>query len=226
MISGQPYPGRREAGKILATHLRERFGSIDPLVLALPRGGVPVGFEVARAFEAPLDVFVVRKLGVPWRPELAMGAIATGGYELLNHERIAHYGVTPLQVAGVADREMGELRRREAKYRAGRPALDPRGRVTFLVDDGLATGCTMRAAIGALREFGPREIIVAAPVGSEEACTEILREADELICPFVPDPFDAVGVWYRDFSPTIDDEVVAWLAAGALIHDATHAAHR
>ena len=225
MISGQPYRDRREAGQVLAAHIREQYHATDPVVLALPRGGVPVGLEVARAFDAPMDVFLVRKLGVPRQPELAMGAIATGGYELLNHELIAQLGIGPLQVAEVADRETAELRRRETLYRAGKPPLSVRGRVTFLIDDGLATGFTMRAAIGALREHGAKRLIVAAPVGSEDACTDILPEVDALICPFLPEPFHAVGRWYRNFETTPDREVQECLAAAAANSDTAHAGH-
>jgi predicted phosphoribosyltransferase len=225
MTGGQPYLDRREAGQILAAHIRRRYDAVEPVVLALPRGGVPVGFEVARAFEAPLDVFLVRKLGVPREPELAMGAIATGGFELLHHELIRQLGISPWQIAEVADREMAELRRREALYRAGRPPIDVKGRVTILVDDGLATGFTMRAAIGALRDYGAERLIVAVPVASEDACVAIVNEADALICPFLPDPFHAVGLWYRNFEPTSDREVQECLAAAVLNHEAAHAGH-
>jgi len=226
MISGQPYFDRREAGQILAAHIREQYGALAAVVLALPRGGVPVGFEVARAFDAPLDVFLVRKLGVPRQPELAMGAIATGGYEVLNQQLIARLGISPLQIAEVADREMGELRRRQSLYRAGQPPLEVQGRVVLLIDDGLATGFTMRAAIGALRDYGARRLIVAVPVGAEKACSEIAREVDDLVCPFLPDPFHAVGLWYKNFEPTTDWEVQECLVAAGVNHEAAHAGHR
>ncbi|MGH7956133.1 MAG: phosphoribosyltransferase [Opitutaceae bacterium] len=220
MITGQPYFDRRAAGQILASHIREQFDRGEATVLALPRGGVPVGFEVARAIDAPLDVFLVRKLGFPRQPELAMGAIATGGYEVLDENLIAQLGVTPLQVADVADRETAELRRREELYRAGRPPLDVEGRVVYLVDDGLATGSTMRAAIGALRDYGVRRLIVAVPVGADDTCAEIARHVDAVICPFVPNPFHAVGLWYKNFEPTSDHDVQECLAAAALNHEA------
>ena len=223
MITGQPYLDRREAGQILAAHIREQFPASNSIVLALPRGGVPVGFEVARALDAPLDVFLVRKLGVPRQPEYAMGAIATGGYEVLNDQLIAELGITPLQVADVADRETAELRRREAIYRAGRPPIELEGRMVYLVDDGLATGFTMRAAIGALREIGAERLVVAVPVGAEDTCAEIVTLVDGLVCPFLPDPFHAVSLWYKNFEPTTDQEVQDCLAAAALNHDATHA---
>jgi predicted phosphoribosyltransferase len=226
MITGLPYLDRREAGQVLAAQLRERYATVDPLVLALPRGGVPVASEVARAFDAPLDVFLVRKLGVPREPEMAMGAIASGGYEFLNDALIAHLGITPLQIAAVADRETHELRRREALYRGGRPPVDPRGRVTFVIDDGLATGCTMRAAIRALRERGASQLVVGVPVGSEDACSYILEEVDALICPFVPDPFRAVGRWYKEYEPMSDREVQGCLTAAALNRETAHAGHQ
>jgi predicted phosphoribosyltransferase len=225
MITGPPYLDRREAGQILAAQLREQYGAVNPLVLALPRGGVPVAFEVARAFDVPLDVLLVRKLGVPRDPELAMGAIASSGYEYLDNALIAHLGITPLQIAAVADRETNELRRREALYRAGRPPFDPRGRITFVIDDGLATGCTMRTAVRALRDDGANHLIVAVPVGSEDACSDILEEADALICPFVPEPFHAVGSWYRQFEPITDRDVQEWLAAATPHHEVAHAGH-
>jgi len=227
MFTGQPYADRHEAGQILAAHIRESVHDTDDaFVLALPRGGVPVGFEVARMLDVPLDVFLVRKLGVPRQPELAMGAIATGGFEVLNQVLISQLGITPLQIADVADRETAELRRREALYRAGRPPLDVQGRLVILIDDGLATGFTMRAALGALHEYGARRIVVAVPVGAEDTCVQLVREVDHLICPFVPDPFHAVGMWYKDFEPTTDQDVQDCLAAAALCKEAVHAGDR
>ena len=227
MFTGQLYADRHEAGQILATHIRESVhDTADAFVLALPRGGVPVAFEVARMLDVPLDVFLVRKLGLPRQPELAMGAIATGGFEVLNQELIAQLGITPLQIADVADRETAELRRREALYRAGRPPLDVQGRLVILIDDGLATGFTMRAALGALHEYGARRIVVAVPVGAEDTCVQLVREVDHLICPFVPDPFHAVGMWYRNFEPTTDQDVQDCLAAAALNQEAAHAGER
>jgi putative phosphoribosyl transferase len=224
MFTGQPYLDRREAGQVLAAQIRDSVpDTADAFVLGLPRGGVPVAFEVAERLEAPLDVFLVRKLGVPRQPELAMGAIATGGFEVLNQALISQLGITPLQVADVADRETGELRRREALYRAGRPPLDVHGRLVLLIDDGLATGFTMRAAVVALREYGARRLVVAVPVGPEETCAELVHEVDHLICPFVPDPFHSVGLWYRNFEPTTDQEVQDCLAAAVSNKEAAHA---
>jgi putative phosphoribosyl transferase len=222
MITGQPYLDRREAGQILAAHIREQFPAGNSLVLALPRGGVPVAFEVAHALDAPLDVFLVRKLGVPRQPELAMGAIASSGYELLNDQIIAELGITPLQIAEVADRETAEMWRREALYRAARPPIEVQGRVVYLIDDGLATGFTMRAAIGALREYGACRLIVAVPVGAEDACAKIEKEVDALVCPFRPNPFHSVGLWYKNFEPITDQEVQDCLAAAALNQEAAH----
>jgi predicted phosphoribosyltransferase len=222
--SGEPYLDRREAGQVLGLIVRARFHPSDAVVCALSRGGVPVGLEVARAIDAPLDVFLVRTLKVPWQRELAIGAIATGGYELLDPQVIRKSGITPLQVAGVADREMAELRRCEALYRGGRAPLEVEGRVVYLVDDGLATGFTVRAAIGALREYGARQLIVAVPVAGEEICEEIAPEVNAVICPFVPDRFCSVAHHYVHFEPTSDREVCECLAA-ALKPDVAHAGH-
>lgn len=213
MKAGQPYRDRREAGQILAARVREELQNENAVVLGLPRGGVPVGFEVAKALHAPLDVFVVRKLGVPTHPELAMGAIAGNGFEILNEPLIADLGLTRTEVAAVAKREAEELHRRETLYRASRPPPELRGRTAILVDDGLATGFTMRAAIGALRRQGTVGTVVAVPVGAPDTCEEIEAEVDRLICPLQPEPFHAVGLWYKDFQPTTDDEVRECLAA-------------
>jgi putative phosphoribosyl transferase len=208
MRAGQAYRDRREAGEILAAHVRQEVGTPeDAVVLALPRGGVPVGFEVARALGADLDVFVVRKLGVPGQEELAFGAIATGGYEVLNERVIAEAGITEEERAAVAEREAAELQRREEFYRAQRPRLAVTDRLALLVDDGLATGFSMRAAIAAVRERGPRRMMVAVPVGAADTCDEIAREIGTVVCPLQPEPFHAVGLWYRDFTQTTDDEV-------------------
>jgi predicted phosphoribosyltransferase len=176
-------------------------------VLALPRGGVPVALEVARALDAPLDVFVVRKLGLPGHEELAMGAIATGGVRVLNREVIDVHGVPPALIAAVGARENEELRRRERRYRGQRPPPDVRGRTVILVDDGLATGSTMRAAVLALRRLEPARIVVAVPVGDATTCEEFAADADEVVCARTPEPFGAVGLWYDDFSQTTDEEV-------------------
>lgn len=215
MRPGMPYRDRIEAGEVLAEHVLKETAGTDAVVLALPRGGVPVGLEVARALDAPLEVFVVRKLGVPGQEELAMGAIAAGGFTLLNERLVASLGVTPGQIAEVTTREEEELRRREALYRGHRPTRSVHGRVAILVDDGLATGFTMRAAVAAVRELGPKRLIVAVPVGAPDTCEELAREVDRVICPLQPEPFQAVGLWYHDFAPTTDDEVRDCLAAAA-----------
>lgn len=210
-----PYSDRREAGRRLAGALGAYAGRDDVLVLGLPRGGVPVAYEVARALDAPLDVFVVRKLGVPGHEELAMGAIASGGVRVLVPEVVDMLGIGPRQIDEVADAEYRELERRERLFRGGRPAPDYAGRIVILVDDGLATGATMRAAVQALRELGPRRIVVAVPAGAGETCAELSRIADDVICAATPEPFQAVGLWYRDFTQTTDDEVHALLADAA-----------
>jgi predicted phosphoribosyltransferase len=226
MRSSQPYLNRREAGEILAAHVIDRIGSTgDGVVLALPRGGVPVGFEVARVLNAELDVFVVRKLGVPGHEEYAMGAIAAGGFEVLNDEAIRELGLTEKQIAAVAEREATELHRREELYRAHRSPANVHRRTAIIVDDGLATGLTMRAAIAAVRERGPERLVVAVPVGAPETCAEIAHEVDLLICPLQPQPFQAVGLWYRDFAPTTDDDVRECLAAGRANYASAHAAN-
>jgi putative phosphoribosyl transferase len=226
MRSDQAYRDRREAGEILAAHVQEQTGTPeDAVVLALPRGGLPVGFEVARVLGAQLDVFVVRKLGAPGHEEFAIGAIAAGGFQVLNDDAIRELGITKQAIAAVAEREAAELHRREELYRADRPPVSIASRVAILVDDGLATGFTMRAAIAAVRERGPRRLVVAVPVGAVETCAEIEREVGTLICPLQPDPFHAVGLWYHDFTPTTDDEVRECLAASALNYQAAHAGH-
>ncbi|HEX2854084.1 MAG TPA: phosphoribosyltransferase [Opitutaceae bacterium] len=222
MNTGKRYRDRYEAGQILATHLHNRLPPGELLVLGLPRGGVPVALEVARALGAPLGVCVVRKLGVPGQPELAMGAIAAGGYEVLDESLIARIGLTPFQIAAVADRESTELARREARYCSGHPPICLRDRFAVLVDDGLATGFTMRAAIEAARGEGANGVVVAVPVGARDTCAEIRREVDVLVCPFSPDPFHAVGLWYRDFEATTDDEVCACLDAAAAEYPSSH----
>jgi putative phosphoribosyl transferase len=202
-----PFQDRTEAGRILAEKLVVYAGRPDVLVLALPRGGVPVAFEVARALDVPLDVFVVRKLGVPGHEELAMGAIASGGVRVLNEDVIQALHPPFRVIEAVAARELEELGRRERSYRGDRPALQVRGRTVILVDDGLATGSTMRAAVKALRRLGPDRIVVAVPTAAPSTCAELGLEADECICCITPDPFYAVGVWYEDFSQTTDREV-------------------
>jgi predicted phosphoribosyltransferase len=203
---------RTEAGAVLAHLLRRYTDRDNVIVLALPRGGVPVGFEVATALRVPLDVFVVRKLGVPWHPELAMGAIASGGVRVLNHDVISALRISDDTIEEVAEREADELERRETAYRDGRARPEIRGKVVILVDDGLATGSTMRAAVAAVRKFAPARVVVAAPVGAADTCRELAAEADELVCAARPEPFYGVGSWYDDFGQTTDEEVRDLLA--------------
>jgi len=191
----------------LAEDLSAYAGNDGIVVLALPRGGVPVAYEVARALNAPLDVFVVRKLGLPGQPELAMGAIASGGVQVLNDEVLAAYPVSRAELDAVAQQELEELERRERTYRDGRPLIPIGGRTVILVDDGLATGSTMRAAVLALRRLQPARVVVAVPVGASQTCQALRTVADEVICGFTPEPFRAVGLWYADFTQTTDDEV-------------------
>jgi putative phosphoribosyl transferase len=206
---------RREAGRRLASKLSAYAGRPDVIVLALPRGGVPVAFEFARALHAPLDVFLVRKLGAPGRRELAMGAVASGGVCVLNDAVVEALGVTEEEIADAVARERKELERREQLYRGGGPAPDVRGRTVILVDDGLATGSSMRAAVVALRRREPARVVVAVPVGATETCAEFQAEADETVCVATPEPFYGVGRWYDDFSQTTDDEVHDLLARAA-----------
>jgi putative phosphoribosyl transferase len=203
----KPFRDRAEAGRRLAAKLMEYAGRPDVLVLALPRGGVPVAFEVARALEAPLDIFVVRKLGVPGHEELAMGAIASGGAWVLNNDLIESLNPPFRVIQAVAARERLEIERRERAYRGNRPALEVRGRTVILVDDGLATGASMRAAVAALQRLGPGRLIVAVPTAAPSTCSELGQEVDECICVITPEPFHAVGIWYEDFSQTTDEEV-------------------
>lgn len=203
----QQFADRREAGAELTRQLNPYRGRDDVVVLALPRGGVPVGFEIAVALGAPLDVFVVRKLGVPGHPELAMGAIASGGVRVLNDDVVAWYGLPQSIIDRVTEAEQQELDRREREYRGGQPLIDVKGRVVILVDDGLATGSTMKAAVQAVRAMDPRRIIVAVPVGARDTCRSLAAIADEVICERTPEPFSAVGLWYSDFSQTTDEEV-------------------
>jgi putative phosphoribosyl transferase len=203
---------RVEAGRELAERLQHYAHRRDVLVLGLPRGGVPVAFEVAQALDAPLDVFLVRKLGVPGHEELAMGAIASGGVRVLNPEVVAHLAIPAQAIEQVAVREQQEMERRERLYRDGRapPAIE--GRTVILVDDGLATGSTMRAGVAALRRLNPARIVAAVPVAAPEVCEQLSGEADEMVCARTPEPFYAVGLWYEDFGQTSDDEVRELLA--------------
>jgi putative phosphoribosyl transferase len=201
------FPNRAEAGRLLAEKLENYVGRSDVVVLGLPRGGVPVAYEVAQRLGAPLDVFVVRKLGVPGFEELAAGAIASGGVRVLNEDVIRALPNADQLIESVTERETVELERREQTYRDGRPAPELRNRVVILVDDGLATGATMRAAVAALRQRGVAKIVVAAPVGAPDTCRELEHEADETICAIAPEFFQAVGQYYEDFSQTSDEEV-------------------
>lgn len=203
---------RAEAGRVLAGALGHLAGRDDVVVLALPRGGVPVAHEVARALGAPLDVFLARKLGVPGHRELAMGAVASGGVRVLHQAVIDALAIAPEVIEEVAAREGAELARREQAYRSGRPPLEVAGRTVVVVDDGLATGATMRAAVTALRAQLAGRILVAVPVGPPETCQEMAREADEVVCVRTPRSFHAVGQWYDDFAQTTDDEIRALLA--------------
>jgi putative phosphoribosyl transferase len=211
---------RIDAGRILARKLFKYKQHPDVLVLGLPRGGIPVAFEVAQELNAPLDVFLVRKLGLPGHEELAMGAIASGGVRVLNADVVNLFRV-PLDVIDhVADKEEAEMNRREQVYRQGRPPPQIRSRAVIVVDDGLATGSTMRAAVGALRRKDPSRIVVAVPVAAPSTCEELRGEVDEMICAETPEPFHAVGLWYEDFTQTTDAEIRGLLDRAAQLHPA------
>jgi predicted phosphoribosyltransferase len=206
------FSDRREAGRQLATKLGTYANRDDVIVLALPRGGVPVAYEVARALAAPLDVFVVRKLGVPGHEELAMGAVASGGVRVLNRDVVGMLRIPDDIIDAVARTELQELDRRERLYRDARPQPHMKGKTVILIDDGLATGATMLAAIEALRQLAPERVVVAVPTAAAETCEQMRQKADDVICAITPEPFYAVGVWYRDFSQTSDEEVRDLLA--------------
>jgi predicted phosphoribosyltransferase len=206
---------RREAGRVLAEGLRNYTDRDDVIVLGLPRGGLPVAYEVARALGAPLDVFIVRKLGVPGFEELAMGAIASGGARVLNEHVLAQLDDSDEALARATETETRELERRETEYRGGHPAPELRGKTVILVDDGLATGATMRAAVMALRERGIARCVVAVPVAAPDTCAELAEEVDELVCAMTPAGFHAVGQFYENFLQTTDSEVRELLARGA-----------
>ena len=206
---------RRHAGQILAEHLWQYADREDVIVLALPRGGVPVAYEVATALHLPLDVFVVRKLGVPGFKELAMGALASGGVQVLNEDVVRQIPNAEQWIAHVANEERAELERRETLYRENRPRPNLRGKTVILIDDGLATGATMRAAARALKQQGVARCVVAVPVASPETCAELRDEVDEIVCAFTPESFAGVGQFYEDFSQTSDDEVRELLAQAA-----------
>jgi len=217
-MPGGRFGDRVEAGRRLAEELSAYAGRADVLVLALPRGGVPVAWEVARALDAPLDIFLVRKLGVPGHEELAMGAIASGGIRVLNDEVLSQVYVPPETIDAVAERELRELERRERAYRGDRPEPPIAGRTVIVVDDGLATGATMRAAVAALRSQNPARLVVAVPVAARETRDAFRALVDEIVCPLAPDPFYAVGMWYNDFSQTTDDEVSELLSIARQRH--------
>ena len=220
-MSDAPFRDRTEAGLLLGAELSRRYGRCpEALVLALPRGGVPVGLEVAEALGAQLDVFIVRKLGVPGYEELAMGAIASGGVRVLNDDVIRYASISQRVIDAAAANEQRELARRERSYRGDRPPLEVAGKTVFVIDDGLATGSTMRAAVQALRNMNAMKVIVAVPVAAKEACVELRTQVDDIICLRTPSPFQAVGLWYENFSQTTDEEVHAllaraWRSAGA-----------
>ena len=207
------FKDRVQAGQYLADKLMRYSGASDAVVLGLPRGGVVVAHEIADKLGLPLDVFLVRKLGVPGYEELAMGAIASGGTRVMNEEVMRQIRIPASVVEAVAEREELELKRREAAYRGNRPPLEVKGLTVILVDDGLATGATMRAAVTALRKQNPGRIIIAVPTASPEVCNEFRADVDEILCGMTPTPFHAVGVWYEDFSQTTDEEVRQLLKA-------------
>jgi predicted phosphoribosyltransferase len=212
LSSSRPFRDRAHAGRFLAERLRQYANRQDVLVLALPRGGVPVAYEVAKALHVPMDIFLVRKLGVPGHEELAMGAVASGGVRVLNKDVVRSLGIPDAAIDRVAEKELTELSRREQAYRGNRPEPEIRGRTVILVDDGLATGSTMRAAAQALAMKKPAKIVVAVPIASSDTCEALSREVDEVVCAVTPEPFYAVGLWYDDFDQTTDDDVRALLA--------------
>src|SRR6218665_404821 len=216
------FQDRRDGGRVLAERLGAWRGRADVVVLALPRGGVPVGFEVARALGAPLDIFLVRKLGMPGDEEVALGAIAAGGVRVLDRELIEQCGIGPETLARLTEREEREIARRNRLYRGERPAPDAHGRTVILVDDGLATGATMRAAVEALRKEAPARLIVGVPVAAKETCEALRDEVDDIICARTPEPFWAVGDWYQDFEQTSDEEVQQLLQQAAQEHVGAH----
>lgn len=218
-----PFYDRTEAGQVLAAALQHYSDWREVIILALPRGGVAVGLEVARELHAPLDVFVVRKLGVPGHEELAMGAIASGGVQVINDSVVHSLGINERTIDRVAAEETKELARRERFYRAGRPHLEVTGKIVILVDDGLATGATMKAGVEALRKQGPARIVAAAPVAAPETCAEMDELVDEMVCARTPDPFMAVGIWYRHFPQLTDEEVRDLLQTAAEEYGSFHA---
>ncbi|MCC3761685.1 hypothetical protein K3N28_01175 [Glycomyces sp. TRM65418] len=214
-MTEQVFADRSAAGRALARRLGEYRGREDTVVLGLPRGGVPVAFEIARNLRAPLDVFAVRKVGAPGQHELAMGAIASGGATVTNDQVVHAFGISPEEFDRAAERESAELRRREDAYRNDRPPLDLAGKTALLVDDGLATGATMRVAVRAVRELGPARVVAAVPVAPDAALRELAPLVDEVVCAHTPRDFTAVGEWYVDFGQTTDEEVANLLTAAS-----------
>lgn len=214
----KPYRNRSEAGRVLAGLVERRVEPSQAVVLGLPRGGIPVGYEVALVLKAPLDVIPVRKLGVPGQEELAFGALATRGVRVLNLKLIEQVGLDAAEMDAITNREQRELERREARYREGRAVAEVQDRTAVVTDDGLATGATMSAAVEAVRILGARRVVVAVPVGVGEICRRLREKADEVICAAVPEPFGAVGQWYLDFSPTSDEDVCKLLREGSRRH--------
>jgi predicted phosphoribosyltransferase len=209
------FADRRDAGRLLSEQLTAYAGRSDVIVLGLPRGGVPVAYEIARRIRAPLDILVVRKLGVPGHRELAMGAIASGGIEVVDEQTVEHFGISPRELESVVASERAELVRRERVFRIGRPVLDVAGKTAILVDDGLATGATMAAAVDAVRTRKPARIVVAIPIAPPSACENLGFRADEVICLSMPARMRAIGLWYEDFTQTTDAEVRELLETAA-----------
>ena len=218
----EAFTDRRHAGRVLASRLTKYAGRGDVIVLALPRGGVPVAYEVAAALGAPMDVFLVRKLGTPGHRELAMGAIASGGVRVVNEDVVQWYGISEAAIDRIAREEQEELERRERAYRDDRPAPDLTNRIVVLIDDGLATGSTMRAAVQAVRARRPARVVIAVPVGAPQTCAELALSADEVICARMPEPFSAVGQWYLNFEQTDDAEVRELLQKSSATPQAHH----
>ncbi len=216
------FENRLDAGKKLAAQLSQYANRKDVIVLALPRGGVPVAYEVAHSLDAPLDIFLVRKLGVPGQEELAFGAIASGGVEVINPEIVQGVHLSEGVIRSVISREREELRRREREYRDDRQEPDLTGKIVILIDDGLATGASMYAAVVAVKQKSPRKVVVAVPVASQESCSALSRFVDQIVCAYTPEPFYGVGQWYEDFSQTNDEEVRQYLEkANELVHQSS-----
>ncbi len=226
METAQRFKDRQEAGARLARRLHAYLGREDVLVLALPRGGVPVAFVLAEQLGLPLDILLVRKLGMPGHEEYAMGAIASGGWSVLHREVLGSMGITMAAVEQVMRRESAELARRERVYRGDRPAPDFQGRTVILVDDGLATGASMQVALQAVRAGKPARVVVAVPVAPPETCRRLRQQADDIVCLLAPESFQAVGQWYEQFAQTSDDEVIALLARAESADEARRAGLR